>query len=355
MNRILWNFVGERSKDVKKKVLSAILAILMVTTLFSLNEADASKHADIVTHAKEQLGVPYRFGGTTPSGFDCSGFIGYVYKKVGIELPRTASGQFGAGKSVSKSDLQVGDLVFFETYKPGPSHSGIYIGDDQFIHVSSTRGVSISSVNDPYYWAERYLGARRILEDDKIVKQLAIEYETLPAGQYHDIPTNFWAKQEIETLGINGLITGYDQSFFRPNNDVTRAQVAIILARAFDLVPTTYSGDFDDVNENFYAYEAIQAVVDAGLFNGDTNGNFRPNAPFTREHIAIVFSKAFNLPKASEVTDFTDVVSSQPSFEPIQQLAASGITTGFNDNTFRPEASTTRAQFAVFLHRALYE
>ena len=102
------------------------------------------------------------FGGTTPSGFDCSGYTRFVFAKAGINLPRLADEQYMMGKSVSKANLQPGDLVFFETYEPGASHSGIYIGNGQFISATSSRGVAVASLMGGY-WGERYLGAKRVM------------------------------------------------------------------------------------------------------------------------------------------------------------------------------------------------
>lgn len=119
------------------------------------------KALTIVSFARQFLGVPYTWGGNSPSGFDCSGFVHYVFSSRGIELPRAADGQFTAGTGVSK--LAPGDLVFFSTYEPGPSHVGIYIGGDQFIHSSSGAGyVTITPLSEPFY-RDRYLGARRVL------------------------------------------------------------------------------------------------------------------------------------------------------------------------------------------------
>ncbi len=116
----------------------------------------------IASLALKQLGVGYSWGGTSPYGFDCSGFVYYIYAKNGISLPRMADEQFEVGMHIRKSDLELGDMVFFTTYEPGASHVGIYIGDNQFVHASSAAGkVVISSLSQPYY-AERYLGARRL-------------------------------------------------------------------------------------------------------------------------------------------------------------------------------------------------
>ena len=115
----------------------------------------------IVSISMDYIGVPYYFGGTTPSAFDCSGYVQYVFAQAGISLPRTADVQYEVGTPVSTTDLVPGDLVFFSTYTYGASHVGIYVGDNNFIHASSSRGVTISSLGEAYY-SSRYIGARRI-------------------------------------------------------------------------------------------------------------------------------------------------------------------------------------------------
>lgn len=117
---------------------------------------------EILTYANTFTGVPYKFGGTTPAGFDCSGYIRHVFQKVGVQLPRQADEQYTVGKKVEKQNLQPGDLVFFETYEPGVSHSGIYIGDGQFISATSSSGVAVADIDDSY-WGPRYVGAKRVL------------------------------------------------------------------------------------------------------------------------------------------------------------------------------------------------
>lgn len=117
---------------------------------------------DIVRTAAKFKGVPYKFGGTTPKGFDCSGYVQYVFKKEKADLPRSADVQVQKGVFVLQKDLKPGDLVFFSTYEPGASHVGIYAGDGRFWSASTSKGVILSSLKDSY-WKARYYGARRVL------------------------------------------------------------------------------------------------------------------------------------------------------------------------------------------------
>lgn len=113
----------------------------------------------VVATAHSLQGIPYKFGGTTPAGFDCSGFIHYVYSQSGVNIGRDSSqGYFN--KSTTVSNPAYGDLVFFEnTYKPGISHMGIYVGNNSFIHAGS-KGIEVTSLNDSY-WSQHFVGFKR--------------------------------------------------------------------------------------------------------------------------------------------------------------------------------------------------
>jgi peptidoglycan endopeptidase LytE len=118
----------------------------------------------LLAYADQFLGTPYRYGGTGPGGFDCSGFTSYVFQSVNIQLPRTAGSQYSIGAPVEKSQLQPGDLVFFAGGRY-IDHVGIYTGNGQFIHSSSPRsgGVIYTPLEDGNYYSRTYVGARRVL------------------------------------------------------------------------------------------------------------------------------------------------------------------------------------------------
>ncbi len=121
---------------------------------------------DITRTAYAYRGARYRRGGMSSRGFDCSGFVKYVYQTKGISLPRTSYDMFRVGKPVAKSDLREGDLVFFaNTYRRGISHVGMYVGNGEFIHASTTRGGVRVDQLDAAYFRNKYAGARRIKEE----------------------------------------------------------------------------------------------------------------------------------------------------------------------------------------------
>jgi cell wall-associated NlpC family hydrolase len=133
-------------------------------------KADASIKDRLLRVARRMLEVPYRFGGTTLWGLDCSGFVQKTFAFLDLDLPRSAREQFRTGAKVAKADLSPGDLVFFRTYAKYPSHVGIYLGDNRFVHASSReRKVTIDSLDTPYY-VKRYIGAKRLLSEENDIQ-----------------------------------------------------------------------------------------------------------------------------------------------------------------------------------------
>lgn len=160
-----WNHLSSSTLHIGQKLVVSGPAVHA-----TLSSRDGSSNASvsnavegvlIAQYAANFLGVPYSWGGTSPSGFDCSGFVRYVFAHFGISLERTSFDQSQEGESVSESDLQAGDLLFFASDGEGASHVGIYVGNGEFINAQDS-GVRYSYLSESY-WAGSYVGARRIV------------------------------------------------------------------------------------------------------------------------------------------------------------------------------------------------
>ena len=155
-----------KQNRVLKSGLMALLAAIAIffSPVMGDDKAEASTLSaeQLQTTAKKFIGTKYVYGGTSTAGFDCSGYVRHVYSQMGVALPRTSKAMYETGTAVKKDDLQAGDLVFFNTSGKGISHVGIYIGDNKFIHSMTSKGVTITDINDKWYWGSRYVGAKRV-------------------------------------------------------------------------------------------------------------------------------------------------------------------------------------------------
>ncbi len=125
--------------------------------------ADGTVHPAVISLALSLQGTPYRNGGSDPSGFDCSGFVQWVFAQKGLALPREVKDQYRVGSEIDNDDILPGDLVFFETVSSGASHIGIALGGGEFVHAPSSRGVVRIERYTSSYWADRWVGARRVV------------------------------------------------------------------------------------------------------------------------------------------------------------------------------------------------
>jgi len=147
-----------------RKTFAAAATSLAI--LFTMGTGSAFADTTLTSVVKSVYGTPYKYGGVTTNGFDCSGFTRYVFKKMGVDLARVSTAQYKQGTPVAKSQLKAGDLVFFNTLGKGKvSHVGVYLGDGKFAHASSSKGIRTDKLSNTYY-KTRYVGAKRILSAD---------------------------------------------------------------------------------------------------------------------------------------------------------------------------------------------
>jgi cell wall-associated NlpC family hydrolase len=162
---------------MKKLLWIAGLGLLLTVPVPAQNpgprDPEPGQLSLLLDRAKTLLGMPYRPGGTTPRGFDCSGFVKFVFNSIGVDLNRDSRSQSRQGDKVALDDLKPGDLLFFATrgVRRGISHVGIYLGEGQFIHASSWNGpgmhcVKIGQVTSDYF-AKRLVSARRVITGEK--------------------------------------------------------------------------------------------------------------------------------------------------------------------------------------------
>lgn len=172
-----------------RKLFYCFMLISLLTV--GAGTAFAAESNPLTATVKDLYGTPYKASGTTTKGFDCSGFTRYVFDALGVDLPHSSVAQYELGTKVAKSDLQPGDLVFFQTNGRSVSHVGIYIGDNTFVHSESSHGVMNTKLNEAY-WKKRFVGAKRIeipalieaakeeSNERKVVQAASLETKTPP-------------------------------------------------------------------------------------------------------------------------------------------------------------------------------
>lgn len=302
-----------------KRIIS--LLVMTITLFYSSTLVNAESISDsLINNSKKYIGTPYVFGAKSPTkGFDCSGFSQYVFEKTGINLPRTTREQYKMGESISKEDLVKGDLVFFETYRSGPSHLGIYIENNKFIHASTSKGVTISSL-DESYWKSRYIGARRVLTNEQV-----IEVEKV----FDDVTSEYWAFDEIKDLKEEGIVSGEGDDF-NPDNPITYEQANAMIARTLGI--KELPGNFPLEGEKDLAEN------------------------ITREEASVLINKAYELDfKNENELEFSDIDETHEYYSEVRKAVSSGYIGGYADKSFKPHNPITRAEFAVVLSRVLGE
>ncbi|MCG7342674.1 S-layer homology domain-containing protein [Sporosarcina sp. ACRSL] len=346
---------------MKNRFMQFLIAVFIIAAVpfTTSNTASAASSNEIAAYAQKFIGTPYKFGGTTPSGFDCSGYIRYVFNNFNINLPRTSADQFRVGKSVAKDELQPGDLVFFaNTYKKGISHTGIYLGNDEFISAKS-RGVMKANIKTDPYWSPKYAGAKRISTVKVAFDEVEVK-STVPMSEtFKDLPLKHLAHDAIIALNKKGIINGYLDGTFRPENSITRAHAATMINRELKLKATTEL-TFKDVSPNYAYYDDIAALVEAGIFQGYSTEEFGVNDNLTRAHLAAIVDRAFDLQEkldseSQEVSSYKDVPTTHWASESTQALKTLDQTEVFQTDNFNLGKKASRAEFSAAIFSAISE
>lgn len=190
-----------------------------------------------------------------------------------------------------------------------------------------------------------------------LVVSLAASFIIGPAATaqtiFNDISDKYWAKDDITFLSEKKIINGYKNGNFAPNDTIKRVDAATMIVRALDLdTDNRPNPNLKDVDQNSFGYKTIATVIDEGIFKGN-NGYFNPNQTLTRAEMAAIIHRSFPLKETGSEVTFTDISSTHWAYSDIQALAVNHITTGYEDKSFKPNKTITRAEFSVFMARVL--
>lgn len=186
-----------------------------------------------------------------------------------------------------------------------------------------------------------------------MVSSLILGLATAAPKSFSDVQTDHWAKEEIDYLIEKKVINGYPNGKFGPEDPIKRIDAATMMVRALGLdTSNPKNPNFKDVKRGTDRFEVIATVVEEGIFGG-VDGYFYPNKTLTRAELAAIVNRAFKLEKKTTKSTFKDVPSKHWAYADIQALVAHGITTGYPDNTFKPNQPIKRAEFSAFMYRAM--
>lgn len=408
---------GPKKVDITIIGLGLVIAIIFgssnIQNLFKASILSLNQKNAIVTSAKARLGIGYSLGGQGPSSYDCSGFTSAVMKEaLGISLPRTSRDQYSVGQNIAFASLGVGDLVFFKTSGGDSiSHVGIITSitgsDVKMTHANSYTGkVQEEDIKNSTYWQKTYYGAREITNATKdivapiipdttksvppAVESQPDEYNNyFPPSELNDARIKVGAATIEQTTDSTKII---NDTIIRTTSSpsptpsvttsptITPSPTATVISTP--VVPTTSptpvatvspttaaspqvsvspsvipspspttstppkaASSFADVSTTNKAYAAIEKLAAAGVINGYEDGTFRPNASVTRAELLKMIYKALDKPLATVKTSpFTDVSTKHALFTYIINAYNSGLVKGYGNKLFKPNQSVTRAE-----------
>ncbi|MGY1422892.1 MULTISPECIES: C40 family peptidase [Bacillus cereus group] len=376
---------------MKRKYIALISALTFASTLSNANVIYAEEKVNIENtpkinaeepvankieeFAKKYMGLPYIFGGEDPNvGLDCSSFTRFVLKQVGINLPRTAAEQFASGKGIPTTELRKGDLVFFETYKAGPSHVGIYLENGNFIHEGGTK-VHISNLSNPYY-KSRYLGARKFINNDNIVPSVVLDGNNTTIEQETKQTITIPKKIEDMPKSFNVTPNGVHSKYPITIGDTLERNGKKIKNYSLDTNESTSNNQNEDIDSTNVMEKLEETIAPASekqkqlqieneiqLFNYGHN-TFLPTPKFesitminnfklNREEIAVILETLINKTKNKSLLNdkpliIKDVMSEDPYYKSIQFVLSHNFLTT-NSKSFEPKRDFTQEEATILI------
>lgn len=421
---------GLRKVDITIIGFVALIAILVsfssVQDYFKASILSLGQKNAVVASAQSRIGIGYKMGGTGPDGYDCSGFTSTVMKEaLGINLPRTSRDQYSVGQDIAFDDLGVGDLVFFATSGGSTiSHVGIItnISGSQIkmTHANSYSGrVQEEDIKQAAYWQQTYIGAREITNATKDIvadtkpdptfkkpakSSLGDEYNSyFPPSESTDprlkvgaatIETNTTSTKVISDTSVqatarptvtasstptaSATATPSSSATITPSSTSTATPTASVsvtpTATATSTASTTPSATvtasptptstttptatpsnklFSDVSTNHYAANAIEKLSKLGVINGYNDGTFRPDASVTRAELTKMVYLASKKPvKVMNTNPFSDVDTNNALSKYVLSAYRENLLKGYKDFTFRPQSSVTKAEGSKIVLKA---
>ncbi len=252
---------------------------------------------DLINFLKGELGKPYQLGAIGPDGYDCSGLTYTAFQQsCNILLPRVSTDQYSIGVSVDLADIQKGDLLFFDTGSSSrkPNHVGVCIGDQKMINANSYANKVVEESYMSSYWQGAYYGTKRALN---------------LSTPFMDVPISSPFYEYIIDLYEKGVVSGYPDGTFKPEQGINRAEVLKIILEAFE-IPLVEIGDspFSDVNTSDWFFKYVKTAYEQGIVNGYPDGTFKPANNVNRvECLKIALNTAGVTLPSSGSLNFSDV------------------------------------------------
>lgn len=170
---------------------------------------------------------------------------------------------------------------------------------------------------------------------------------------FSDIPTGYWAYSDIKSLNDNSIVSGFNDSTFRPSNPITRAEAIKMIITALNVDTHGYNSHFFDVKPSHWAYDIISYANSMGIIYGYQDGLFKPNNPITRAEIVAILSRSYDFEMQPSSIQFVDILETHWAYDSIELLSSNNIIKGYSDGTFGPNKLINRAEFSAMLNRII--